>query len=149
MNTTESHDTGPTEWVSREEVGVGPWPGEWPSDERYDPDLLAEGDRVPFSFFLSYETLMRIMEEPKHSRVARSFVNEDRTEAVFLLRMIETRRDKYRVDVVDDLRAIVRKHLRSPAVLSRHPWTPAAPWSRVGNAHRNTRAARPPRNARS
>ena len=45
MNTTESHDAGPTEWVSREEVGVGPWPGEWPSDERYDPDLLAEGDR--------------------------------------------------------------------------------------------------------
>src|SRR5205823_11750042 len=36
---------GPTEWVSREEVGVGPWPGEWPEDERYDPELLAEGDR--------------------------------------------------------------------------------------------------------
>jgi tRNA G18 (ribose-2'-O)-methylase SpoU len=28
-----------------EEVGVGPWPGEWPADERYDPDLLATGDR--------------------------------------------------------------------------------------------------------
>jgi len=38
-------DAGPTEWVSREEVGVGPWPGEWPEDERYDPELLAEGDR--------------------------------------------------------------------------------------------------------
>ncbi len=25
-------------------VGVGPWPGPWPSDERYDPTLLAEGD---------------------------------------------------------------------------------------------------------
>src|SRR4051794_41521969 len=36
---------GPTEWVSREEVGVGPWPGEWPSDDRYDPELLREGDR--------------------------------------------------------------------------------------------------------
>jgi len=81
------------------------------------PTLLAEGDRVPFSFFLSYETLMRIMEEPKHSRVARSFVNEDRTEAVFLLRMIETRRDKYRVDVVDDLRAIVRKHGFKPVLV--------------------------------
>ncbi|KRD44076.1 hypothetical protein ASE38_07865 [Cellulomonas sp. Root930] len=29
----------------REQVGVGPWQGEWPSDERYDPELLAEGDR--------------------------------------------------------------------------------------------------------
>jgi tRNA G18 (ribose-2'-O)-methylase SpoU len=27
------------------EVGVGPWPGPWPDDERYDPRLLAEGDR--------------------------------------------------------------------------------------------------------
>ena len=26
-------------------MGVGPWPGPWPSDERYDPDLLARGDR--------------------------------------------------------------------------------------------------------
>ncbi|MEU0529314.1 TrmH family RNA methyltransferase [Amycolatopsis tolypomycina] len=36
---------GPTEWVSREEVGVGPWPGAWPADERYDPELLRDGDR--------------------------------------------------------------------------------------------------------
>src|SRR3954454_8401086 len=27
------------------EVGVGPWVGEWPSDSRYDPELLAGGDR--------------------------------------------------------------------------------------------------------
>jgi tRNA G18 (ribose-2'-O)-methylase SpoU len=26
-------------------VGVGPWPGAWPDDPRYDPDLLAHGDR--------------------------------------------------------------------------------------------------------
>ncbi|WP_420157830.1 TrmH family RNA methyltransferase [Nocardiopsis sp. CNT-189] len=28
-----------------EEVGVGPWQGPWPEDDRYDPALLAEGDR--------------------------------------------------------------------------------------------------------
>ncbi len=27
------------------EIGVGPWTGPWPVDERYDPDLLAAGDR--------------------------------------------------------------------------------------------------------
>ncbi|HEX3932043.1 MAG TPA: TrmH family RNA methyltransferase [Nocardioides sp.] len=27
------------------EVGVGPWPGEWPPGEQYDARLLAEGDR--------------------------------------------------------------------------------------------------------
>ncbi len=26
-------------------VGVGPWPGPWPDDERYDRGLLADGDR--------------------------------------------------------------------------------------------------------
>ena len=26
-------------------VGVGPWPGPWPDDDRYDPGLLADGDR--------------------------------------------------------------------------------------------------------
>ena len=27
------------------EVGVGPWVGEWPTGTRYDPELLAAGDR--------------------------------------------------------------------------------------------------------
>ena len=30
---------------SAEEIGVGPWQGPWPADERYDPDLLEHGDR--------------------------------------------------------------------------------------------------------
>ncbi|HEV8617983.1 MAG TPA: MMPL family transporter [Candidatus Udaeobacter sp.] len=73
------------------------------------PTLLAEGDRTPFSFFLSYKKMLEIMEQPKYARIAKSFVNEDRTQAVFLLRMVEARRDQYRLDVVDDLRAVARK----------------------------------------
>jgi tRNA G18 (ribose-2'-O)-methylase SpoU len=39
-------ELGPTEWVAAGyEVGVGPWDGPWPDDPRYDPELLAEGDR--------------------------------------------------------------------------------------------------------
>ncbi|MGH3560446.1 MAG: TrmH family RNA methyltransferase [Mycobacterium sp.] len=34
---------GPTEW-SAPAAGVGPWPGEPPTDPRYDPALLREGD---------------------------------------------------------------------------------------------------------
>ena len=26
-------------------MGVGPWPGSWPADPHYDPELLAQGDR--------------------------------------------------------------------------------------------------------
>lgn len=36
-NTTESDDT--------HEVGVGPWPGEWPADDHFDPEYLEHGDR--------------------------------------------------------------------------------------------------------
>jgi tRNA G18 (ribose-2'-O)-methylase SpoU len=35
--------TGPTEWGTA--VGVGPWIGPLPDDPRYDPQLLADGDR--------------------------------------------------------------------------------------------------------
>src|SRR5438477_12622466 len=74
------------------------------------PTLLAEGDRTPLSFFIRYEKMMEIMAQPKYARVAKSFVTEDRTQAVFLLRMVEARRDKLRLEVVDDLRSIARKH---------------------------------------
>jgi tRNA G18 (ribose-2'-O)-methylase SpoU len=37
--------TVPDEPEPQAEVGVGPWPGEWPSEPHYDPELLADGDR--------------------------------------------------------------------------------------------------------
>lgn len=37
-------DKGPTEW-NEGRHGVGPWPGPWPDDDRYDPELLEHGDR--------------------------------------------------------------------------------------------------------
>src|SRR5881398_2653311 len=81
------------------------------------PTLMAEGDRVPFSFLISYEKMMELMAQPKYARVGKSFVTEDREQAVFLLRMVEARRDKYRVDVVDDLRSVARKHgFKTPLV---------------------------------
>src|SRR5207237_3713951 len=81
------------------------------------PTLLAEGDRTPFSFLLSYEKMTEMMEQPKYARVARSFVTKDRTHAMFLLRMVETRRDKYRSQVVDDLRAICRTYGFKPELV--------------------------------
>ncbi|HEX3781115.1 MAG TPA: TrmH family RNA methyltransferase [Pseudonocardiaceae bacterium] len=42
---THTQEPGPTEWTFGEPVGVGPWPGDRPADPRYDPELLAEGDR--------------------------------------------------------------------------------------------------------
>jgi uncharacterized protein len=81
------------------------------------PTLLAEGDRTPFSFLLSYEKMIEIMEQPKYARVAKSFVTDDREEAMFLLRMVEARRDKLRLEVVDDLRSITRKNGFTPRLV--------------------------------
>src|SRR6266513_6213816 len=57
------------------------------------------------------------MEQPKYARVAKSFVTDDRMEAMFLVRMVEERRDKLRLDVVDDLRSITRKNGFTPRLV--------------------------------
>jgi tRNA G18 (ribose-2'-O)-methylase SpoU len=38
-------DSPPPEPEPELAVGVGPWEGDWPDDPRYDPELLAGGDR--------------------------------------------------------------------------------------------------------
>src|SRR5437870_3187018 len=81
------------------------------------PTLLAEGDRTPFSVLVSYEKILEIMEQPKYARVAKTFVTEDRSKANFLLRMSETKRQKLRLEVVDDLRSICRKNGFKPALV--------------------------------
>jgi tRNA G18 (ribose-2'-O)-methylase SpoU len=44
-------------------VGVGPWPGEWPDDPRYDRTLLAEGDRRNVADRYRYWTVQAIVAE--------------------------------------------------------------------------------------
>ena len=38
-------EAGPQAAGTEREVGVGPWPGQWPDGDHFDPELLAEGDR--------------------------------------------------------------------------------------------------------
>ncbi len=73
------------------------------------PVLMAEGKRHPLAFLLSWKHLIKIMEEPKHARVADNFVTADRKETAFYLRMIESGRHERRLEVVNQLRAIVRR----------------------------------------
>jgi predicted RND superfamily exporter protein len=81
------------------------------------PVLMAEGRRRPLAFLLSSEHLLEIMEEPKYERIARTFVTSDRTQAAFYLRMVEDGRTKRRVDVVNDLRALVRQNGFRPVLV--------------------------------
>jgi tRNA G18 (ribose-2'-O)-methylase SpoU len=50
------------------EVGVGPWAGPWPDDERYDPQLLAEGDRRNVVDRYRYWTVAAIVADLDRSR---------------------------------------------------------------------------------
>nr|WP_221308751.1 RNA methyltransferase [Nocardiopsis mwathae] len=43
--TSPSASTGTEATDSAPQVGVGPWQGPWPEGDRYDPELLAHGDR--------------------------------------------------------------------------------------------------------
>ena len=51
------------------EVGVGPWPGEWPHGEQYDADLLAHGDRrnvVDRYRYWTMEAIVRDLDTRRH-----------------------------------------------------------------------------------
>ena len=49
-------------------VGVGPWPGPWPDDPRYDPELLRDGDRRNVVDRYRYWTVAAIVEDLDASR---------------------------------------------------------------------------------
>src|SRR5438046_6337697 len=61
--------------------------------------------------------MMQMLEHPKYARVGKSFINEDRSEAVFTIRMLERKHDEHRLDVVDDLWAICRKYGFKPELV--------------------------------
>lgn len=44
-------------------AGAGPWPGQWPQDDRLDPDLLREGDRRNVEDRFRYWRLAAIRDE--------------------------------------------------------------------------------------
>ena len=44
-------------------IGVGPWPGEWPDDDRYDRQLLADGDARNVADRYRYWTVEAIVAE--------------------------------------------------------------------------------------
>jgi predicted RND superfamily exporter protein len=64
------------------------------------PVLMAEADRSPLAALLPWNWLLDLLSRPAFDRVARGFVNEERTEALFLLRMQEAGRRERRTDVI-------------------------------------------------
>lgn len=58
-----------TKSMNEPSIGVGPHPAPWPTDERYDPQLLAEGDRRNVEDEYRYWTVEAIKADLDTSRV--------------------------------------------------------------------------------
>ena len=74
------------------------------------PVLMAEGDRNPIGSLLPWNWLLDILSSPRFEGVARSFVTEDRSQALFVLRMKEQEREQPRVEIVEQLRDVAEKN---------------------------------------
>jgi uncharacterized protein len=81
------------------------------------PVLMAEADRAPLSFLISWEGLLSIMEQPEQERVARGFITKDRELGRFMLRIRESERKGSREVVVNRLKSIVRKQGFEPVLV--------------------------------
>lgn len=73
------------------------------------PMVLAEAKRTPFSFILTTERLIKILDEPKHGEVSRRVISPDRVRTLFVLRMRETGRQEERRAIIARLRHTVEK----------------------------------------
>jgi len=116
----------------RAEIGVGPWPGEWPAGEQYDADLLAHGDRrnvVDRYRYWTLEAIVRDLDARRHRfHVAIENWQHDfnigtivRTANAFLARevhIVGNRRWNRRGAMVTDRYQHVRHHEDVPALAS-------------------------------
>ena len=112
------------------EIGVGPWPGEWPDGEQYDAALLAHGDRrnvVDRYRYWTLEAIVRDLDARRHRfHVAIENWQHDfnigtivRTANAFLARevhIVGNRRWTRRGAMVTDRYQHLRHHEDAPAL---------------------------------
>ena len=81
------------------------------------PTLMAEGKRLPLSFFLNWNWFFRALEQPQYDNIAKSFISSDRKSGLFLLRMKEVDRQKSRLEAVEKLGDTIQKHGFTPSLV--------------------------------
>jgi predicted RND superfamily exporter protein len=67
------------------------------------PVLMAEAQRTTVAKLLPWNWVLDALSHPRFERVARGFINEDRTQGMFLLRMTEGTRRERRTEVIERL----------------------------------------------
>jgi predicted RND superfamily exporter protein len=79
--------------------------------------LMGETERPWYAFLFSWETRLDQLDRPKHDRVGRTFLSDDRRRGRFILRMRESARSKPRTEIIEEIAAIVRAHGFRPDVV--------------------------------
>jgi predicted RND superfamily exporter protein len=81
------------------------------------PLLMAEGENFPFSFLFSWKAILKKMAEPQFERIARQFVSKDHVYGHYILRMRESDRQGSRADIIQRIKATVRRHGFNPVMV--------------------------------
>jgi predicted RND superfamily exporter protein len=70
------------------------------------PLIMAEGDEHWLGQLLPWNMLLDILSKPEYGGVAKSFMSEDRTKALFMLRMKENSRERDRLSIIEEIEQI-------------------------------------------
>jgi len=70
------------------------------------PVIMAEGDDHWLGSLLPWNVLLDILSKPEFGAIAKSFVTEDRTQALFMLRMRESDRTRDRLPIVEEIKGL-------------------------------------------
>ncbi|MBE7638149.1 MMPL family transporter [Sneathiella sp. P13V-1] len=70
------------------------------------PALLAEANNHPLAFLVPWQQMVTLLQLDVNQSVADSFLDEDRKQSLFLLRMYEQGRDQPRREIVSELQEI-------------------------------------------
>lgn len=74
------------------------------------PALLAEANDYPLAFLLPWREIVSLLTLDVNQNAAANFLSDDRTQALFLLRMKEVDRTAARVDVIKNMKEIVAQN---------------------------------------
>ena len=80
------------------------------------PALLAEANTHPLAFLLPWREIVTLLSLGINDNVAENFLNEDRDQVLFLLRMNEVGRDKTRNKVISELQEITEREGFEPVL---------------------------------
>ncbi|MBL4740523.1 MAG: MMPL family transporter [Sneathiella sp.] len=74
------------------------------------PALLSEANDYPLAFLLPWREIVSLLTLDVNQNAVKNFLSEDRTQALFLLRMKEVDRTAPRIDVIENVKKIVAQN---------------------------------------